>query len=73
MKINLPCEIVMDLLPSYVDKLTSEMSTESVEEHLKECEKCQTVLEEMKESLREDNMILCLFFFFFKLESLGRG
>lgn len=54
MKINLPCEIVMDLLPSYIDKLTSEMSTESVEEHLKECEKCQNVLEGMKESLREE-------------------
>ena len=44
MKINLPCEIVRDLLPSYIDELTSEMSTKAVDEHLKECEKCQNIL-----------------------------
>ena len=48
MKINLPCEIVRDLLPSYIDELTSEMSTKAVDEHLKECEKCQNILGEMK-------------------------
>ena len=54
MKINLPCEIVMDLLPSYIDELTSKISTEAVEEHLKGCEKCQNVLGEMKRELRQE-------------------
>ena len=53
MKFKLPCEIVRDLLPSYMDELTSEKSTEAVEEHIKECEKCQNVLEEMKMDLRQ--------------------
>lgn len=51
MKINLPCEIVRDLLPSYIDELTSEMSTEVVEEHLKECENCKNILGEMQKDL----------------------
>ena len=51
MKINLPCEIVMDLLPSYIDELTSEMSREAVDEHLKECKKCKNVLGKMKKDL----------------------
>lgn len=56
MKNNLPCEIVMDLLPSYIDELTSEMSTKAVEEHLKECEKCQNVLGKMKKDLRQEKL-----------------
>ena len=51
---KLPCEIVMDLLPSYIDELTSEISTEAVEEHLKECEKCKNILEEMKRDLVQE-------------------
>ena len=51
MKINLPCEIVRDLLPSYIEELTSEMSTEVVEEHLKECENCKNILGEMQKDL----------------------
>ena len=54
MKINLPCEIVRDLLPSYIDELTSEMSTKAVDEHLKECEKCQNILGEMKRDLVQE-------------------
>lgn len=42
----------MDLLPSYIDELTSKMSTEVVEEHLKECEKCKNIFEEMQKDLR---------------------
>ena len=54
MKINLPCEIVRDLLPSYIDELTSEMSTKAVDEHLKECENCQDILGEMKRDLVQE-------------------
>ena len=54
MKINLPCEIVRDLLPSYIDELTSEMSTKAVDEHLKECENCQNILGEMKRDLVQE-------------------
>ena len=43
------CEIIRDLLPSFIDELTSEVSNEAVEEHLAECESCRAYYEEMKE------------------------
>ena len=47
MKNKLDCEIVKDLLPSYIDKLTSEKTTEAVTEHLGECENCRVIYREM--------------------------
>ena len=43
------CEIIKDLLPSYIDELTSEVSNEAVKEHLSECESCRAYYEEMKQ------------------------
>ena len=43
------CEIIKDLLPSYIDELTSEVSNKAVKEHLAECEECRAYYEEMKE------------------------
>jgi len=43
------CEIIKDLLPSYIDGLTSDVSNEAVEEHLAGCEDCRTYYEEMKQ------------------------
>lgn len=37
---KLDCYIVKDLLPSYVDKLTSDETCKDIEEHLKECKDC---------------------------------
>lgn len=37
------CDIIQDLIPSYVDKICSEASTECVEEHLKSCETCKRI------------------------------
>jgi len=42
------CEIIQDLLPSYIDGLTSEVSNQEIEVHLKECTECRKYLEEMK-------------------------
>ena len=49
MKYNLPCELVRDLFPSYIDGLTNDVTNEAVEEHLAECESCRNILETMKE------------------------
>ena len=49
MSTKLNCDIVRDLLPSYVDGLTSETTNEAVQEHLKECPECTEVLQRMKE------------------------
>lgn len=40
MKINLPCAIVRDLLPSYAEGLTEQETTEAVKAHLDDCGDC---------------------------------
>ncbi len=40
MKINLPCAIVRDLLPSYAEGLTEAETTEAVKAHLDGCSNC---------------------------------
>jgi len=45
------CAIIKDLLPSFIDGLTSKESNRAVGEHLKECAKCRDYLEEMKAEL----------------------
>ena len=40
MKNDLSCAVVRDLLPSYVDGLTSEETTRAVKEHLDSCPQC---------------------------------
>lgn len=42
------CDIIKDLLPLYVEQLTSEASKMAVEKHLEECENCKKVYREMK-------------------------
>lgn len=43
------CDIIRDLLPSYIDGLTSEASTKLVEEHLAQCPQCRSYYRAMKE------------------------
>lgn len=42
------CKIVQDLLPNYIDKLTTIETNEFIENHLKECKECAKILENMK-------------------------
>ena len=41
MKENRNCKIVQDLLPNYIEKLTTEETNQFIEEHLKECDECK--------------------------------
>ncbi len=45
---ELPCEVVRDLLPSYVDGLTSETTNRLVDEHVETCEICRAALDAMR-------------------------
>ena len=45
---KLRCEIVRDLLPSYVEGLTSQTTNEAVEEHLTDCPDCDAMAKRMK-------------------------
>lgn len=51
MKEKFPCEFIRDLLPGYIDGITSEESNQIIEEHLKECESCANMLEQMREMI----------------------
>lgn len=49
------CNVIKDLLPLYIEKITSQDSNEIIEEHLKECESCKKYFVELKdESFLED-------------------
>ena len=55
------CDIVRDLLPSYLDGICSESSRKAVEQHTSECRECRASLERLKnveteagESVREE-------------------
>ena len=48
------CEIIKDLLPSYVDELTSAESNEEIESHLEYCPECQEYLREIRKDIEVD-------------------
>ncbi len=57
------CDIVGDLLFSYNDGVLSNSSKELVEEHLKKCEKCKKILEEIIHENNEKNQVKEIDFF----------
>ncbi len=44
------CNIVKDLIPLYIDGCCSEESEKVVEEHIRDCDDCKRLLEDMKSS-----------------------
>ena len=44
MKNVLDCKIIHDLLPSYIEKLTSDETNQAIEEHIDSCEQCSEKL-----------------------------
>ena len=57
------CDIVQDLLFSYNDGILSETSKELVDEHLKKCEECKKILEEIRKENDEKKQIKEIDFF----------
>ena len=49
------CNIVQDLLPNYIEKLTSEETNTFIEEHLNECDNCKNIYESMKKDYKIEN------------------
>ena len=49
MKNDLSCEVVRDLLPSYLDGVASGETKAAVERHMEECPDCRETLRRMKE------------------------
>ena len=45
------CKIVQDLLPNFIEKVTTKETNDYIENHLKICEECQKVYSSMVEIL----------------------
>lgn len=52
---KIPCEIIQDLLPSYMDGLTNEVTNHAVETHVETCESCRDTLYAMKTPVEPEN------------------
>lgn len=45
---RITCDVIQDLMPSYVDGILSEDSQALVKEHMEACKECRKMLEIMK-------------------------
>lgn len=45
---NIPCDLILDLLPLYQNNLCSEVSEPIITEHLATCDKCYNILNKME-------------------------
>ncbi len=54
---ELACEIIKDLLPLYVDGMASDVSKKSIEQHLKHCEDCSEVYNNMVFNLEMEEQL----------------
>ena len=49
---KMSCNVIRDILPSYIDGVCSEESAKCVEEHLKTCQDCKEIYEAMKSDMK---------------------
>lgn len=50
------CKIVEDLLPNYIEEMTSKETNKLIEEHLKKCQVCKNKLNNMKSDIIVDKI-----------------
>lgn len=55
MKERNDCQIVRDLLPNHIEKLTNEETNIFIEEHLRNCNECKNILENMEKDFKMNN------------------
>ena len=49
------CDVIKDLMPIYIEKLTSEPSNRLIEDHVKDCTGCKQMLSKLQEDIIIDN------------------
>lgn len=54
---KIACEIIKDLLPLYIDKLTSEVTNHKIKQHLSECESCSKAMRHMSEPASKETFV----------------
>ena len=59
MKNEKECNIIRDLLPNYIEKLTNNDTNEFIEKHIKNCKECNALLNNYKteNKVNEDDKI----------------
>lgn len=55
---KLDCYIVRDLLPNYIDKLTSISTNKDIAEHLDNCENCRNKFEILVQAIEIEQKII---------------
>lgn len=55
---NLDCNVIQDLLPSYIDKISSEETNKLIEKHLSTCKDCSLTLKNMNKYVEKKKDIL---------------
>lgn len=50
------CKIVQDLLPTYLENMTSPDTTFFIDEHLKTCAECKNILKLMQDDIEKENL-----------------
>jgi len=53
----IPCDIIQDLLPLYVDGLTRETTSRELEMHLARCSRCRECFERMRRGIEEEKSL----------------
>ena len=53
---NIPCEVVRDLLPLYADEVCSDVSRGMVDAHLRNCPDCSAYLKQIRASEAEERL-----------------
>lgn len=49
------CKIVQDLLPNYIEGLTTKETNKYIEDHLSNCKECSKIFEMMKSEIKNEN------------------
>ena len=49
---KIPCDIIKDLMPLYVEGLTSEETGREIEAHLEGCGECRDLYKRMKQEVK---------------------
>ncbi|MDF2541036.1 MAG: anti-sigma factor [Herbinix sp.] len=55
MEHRIPCQIVQDLLPLYVEELTSEFTNTEIKKHIEVCVECKSHYNDMKKTIHNEN------------------
>ncbi|MDO5401398.1 MAG: zf-HC2 domain-containing protein [Eubacteriales bacterium] len=53
---KIPCSMILDLLPTYIDDLCAEETAALVEEHLRSCDSCRAACEALKTPVEVDGV-----------------